>query len=176
MMFCETKIKGVLMVEMERQVDGRGFFARTWCRREFAERGLASELVQCSVSFNVRRGTLRGLHYQIAPSQEVKLVRCTAGAIHDVVVDLRSDSPTFKKWFAVELSAANRRMLYVPKDVAHGFLTLDDNTEVFYQMSHFYAPECARGVRWNDPAFNIEWPYPPQIIGSRDASYGDFRA
>jgi dTDP-4-dehydrorhamnose 3,5-epimerase len=174
MIFIDTSIPGAFVVEPEAVEDERGFFARTWCQREFEARGLNPRLVQCGISFNKKRGTLRGMHYQIKPCEEAKLVRCTWGAIYDVVIDLRPDSPTFKRWLAMELTAENRRMLYVPEGFAHGFQTLEDNTEVFYQMSEFYAPECARGVRWDDPAFDIPWPAGELIISSRDRSYPDF--
>ena len=156
---------------MELLPDERGFFARSWCQKEFEDRGLNSKLVQCSVSFNARKGTLRGIHYQGEPFPEVKVVRCTRGAIYDVVVDLRPQSPTFKQWIGVVLDAENRRMLYIPGGCAHGFLTLEDNTEVFYQMSEFYHPELARGVRWNDPAFQIAWPAEVKVISERDNTY-----
>lgn len=152
----------------ERKADLRGFFARTWCAKEFASAGLNSKLVQCSISFNEKRGTLRGLHYQAAPHAEDKLVRCTRGAIYDVIVDLRPDSATYRRWHAEELTADNRRMLYVPLGVAHGFQTLTDHAEVFYQMSEFYHPDLARGVRWNDPILGIPWPVPNPIISDRD--------
>jgi dTDP-4-dehydrorhamnose 3,5-epimerase len=157
-LFSETKLRGVFVVEPERIEDERGFFARTWCRREFEAHGLNPNLVQCSISFNRNKGTLRGMHYQLAPHAEAKLVRCTMGAMYDVALDLRRDSATFKEWVAVELTAENRRMLYIPEGVAHGFQTLTDNTEVLYQMSEFYDPQSARGVLWNDPVFGIEWP------------------
>src|SRR4029077_17047096 len=156
MIFTETKLKGAFILELERLEDERGFFARTWCKREFIKHGLNPNLAQCSVSFNGKRGTLRGLHHQIEPYEEAKLVRCTMGAIYDVIVDLRHDSATFARWISVELTAANHRMRYIPERFAHGFQTLEDNTEVFYQMSEFFAPECARGIRWNDPAFRIQ--------------------
>ena len=152
----------------------RGFFTRSWSQREFEARGLNSRLVECNISFNKKRGTLRGLHYQAAPHEQAKLVRCTMGAIYDVIVDLRPDSATFKQWVAVELTASNRQMLYVPEGFAHGFQTLEDRTEAFYQMSEYYAPECARGVRWNDPAFSIEWPPAERTIIARDQQYPDF--
>lgn len=174
MEFCPTKLAGVFEVRIERNVDQRGFFARTWCQEEFMARGLSSRIVQCSVSFNDRRGTLRGMHYQAEPYGECKLVRCTRGAIHDVVLDLRSDSPTFKQWTAVLLSADSRNMVYVPIGCAHGFLTLEADTEVFYQISEFYHQESARGVRWNDPAFQIEWPDKVEMISERDRAYPDF--
>lgn len=176
MRFEPTALPGVVVVEPERLEDERGFFARTWCTREFERHGLNPRLVQCSISFNARRGTLRGLHYQVAPDQEAKLVRCTMGAIYDVVVDLRPDSPTFRRWVAVELSADNRRMVYVPEGCAHGFQCLQDGCEVFYQMSVFYAPASARGVRWDDPAFGVVWPIAPPIMSPRDRQYPDFGA
>jgi len=162
------------VIEVERLTDERGFFARAWCQREFAEHGLNPRLVQCNISYNPRRGTLRGMHYQAVPHSEAKLVRCTRGAIYDVIVDLRSDSPSYLRHFGVDLTAEGREMLYVPEGVAHGFLTLEDETEVFYQMSEFYAPEAARGVRWNDPAFGIRWPIEVAVISPRDAAYPDF--
>lgn len=174
MVFIGTHLKGVFLVEPKRLEDERGFFARTWCKEEFAAHGFNSRLVQCSISFNRRKGTLRGMHYQVAPYGECKLVRCTLGSVYDVVLDLRSDSPTFKQWVAVQLTSSNRRMIYIPEGMAHGFQTLEDSTEVFYQMSEFFQPESARGVRWNDPAFGIEWPIAEPIISARDGSYPDF--
>ncbi|MBC8074568.1 MAG: dTDP-4-dehydrorhamnose 3,5-epimerase [Chloroflexales bacterium] len=171
MIFTETPLAGAFLVEPERIADERGFFARTWCAEEFAARGLEARLVQCNVSYNQRRGTLRGMHYQAEPHAEVKLVRCTAGAIHDVIIDLRPASPTRHQWFAAELSAANRLSLYIPAGFAHGFQTLEDQSEVFYQMAEFYHSESARGVRYNDPAFGIAWPLPISVIGQRDAAY-----
>lgn len=162
------------MVEPKRLEDERGFFARTWCKKEFMAHVGHGDFVQCNISFNKKKGTLRGMHYQAAPHEEAKLVRCTSGAIYDVIVDLRPDSPTFKKWLSFELTAENRRMVYIPEGVAHGFITLQDNTEVFYQMSEFYAPEHARGVRWNDPVFGIQWPIEVRIISERDRVYADF--
>lgn len=175
MIFSETDLPGVWVVDPERHEDERGFFARSWCQREFAQRGLETRLVQCNISFNKRRGTLRGMHYQAAPYQEVKLIRCTRGAIHDVLIDLRPTSPTFRRHIAVVLDCESRRMLYVPEGLAHGFQTLEDDTEVFYQMSEFYAPDHARGVRWNDPAFGIRWPEAERTISERDQHYPDFR-
>jgi dTDP-4-dehydrorhamnose 3,5-epimerase len=175
MIFTSTGIGGVWMIEAERLEDDRGFFARTWDGEEFADRGLNPKLAQCSISYNRTRGTLRGMHYQGAPHEEAKLVRCTAGAIFDVALDLRADSPTFREWFGIELSAENRRALYVPEGCAHGFLTLDDGCEIQYQISQSYAPEAARGVRWNDPAFAISWPAEIVVINERDSSYPDFR-
>lgn len=174
MKFLPTKLPGVWFLEMERHEDERGFFARSWCRREFEQRGLNPRLVQCSVSFNRKKGTLRGLHYQAAPHQEAKLVRCTRGAIYDVAVDLRPAPPTCKQWMAAELTAENGRALYIPEGFAHGFQTLADDTEVFYQMTEFYHPESARGLRWNDPAFKIEWPVSDPILSTRDNNHKDF--
>jgi dTDP-4-dehydrorhamnose 3,5-epimerase len=174
MLFRELTLQGVFEVTMKPNVDARGFFARSWCEKEFAQQGLNPKLAQCNVSFNTRKGTLRGMHYQAAPFGEAKLVRCTAGAIYDVVVDMRPQSPTFKQWSAVILSSENRAMLYIPEGVAHGFLTLADNTEIFYQMSEFYHPKLSRGVRWNDPTFQIEWPDPVVVISERDQTYPDF--
>ena len=174
MIFTETKLKGAVIIEPERLEDERGFFARTWCQREFEAHGLNPRLVQCSISFNKRRGTLRGMHYQVAPYEEVRHVRCTMGAIYDVIIDLRPHSPTFKHWISTELTEENRRMLYIPKGFVHGFLTLEDDTEVFYQMSEFYHPECARGTRWDDPAFGIEWPTDITVISDKDREYPDF--
>jgi dTDP-4-dehydrorhamnose 3,5-epimerase len=174
MIFTETTLSGVWVVAPELHEDHRGFFARTWCEREAAARGLTDRWVQCSISFNKVRGTLRGMHYQRTPHEETKLVRCTMGRIYDVVIDLRPASPTFKAHVAVELSAANRKMLYVPKNCAHGFQTLEDGSEVFYQISEFYTPEHAAGVRWDDPAFGIAWPIDNPIIADRDRAYPDF--
>jgi dTDP-4-dehydrorhamnose 3,5-epimerase len=174
MKFLETSLKGVFQIDLEPQSDERGFFARTWCQKEFEAHGLNSALVQCSISYNARKGTLRGLHYQAYPYQESKLVRCTEGAIHDVVVDLRPESPTFKQWITADLTATNRNMLYVPAGCGHGFLTLEDETEVFYQISEFYNPQSSRGVRWDDPAFQIVWPGEVTVISERDRNYPNF--
>lgn len=174
MIFKETKLKGAYIIEIDPIVDKRGFFARSFCAKEFERYGLNPSIAQCNISYNEKKGTLRGMHYQVAPHEEAKLVRCTMGAIYDVALDLRPYSPTFKQWVATELSANNRRMFYIPEGVAHGFLTLEDHTEVFYQMSEFYHPESTRGVRWDDPAFGIQWPIPPLLIGSRDESYQEF--
>jgi dTDP-4-dehydrorhamnose 3,5-epimerase len=173
--FRETSVAGAWIVEPERHADERGFFARTWCAAEFARHGLSPRLVQASVSYNRRRGTLRGLHYQLAPHAEAKLVRCIRGAIYDVAVDLRPESPTFRRHVAVVLDADNRLALYVPEGCAHGFQTLADDTEVLYQMSAVYAPQAARGVRWDDPAFAIPWPPADRIIAERGRRYPDFR-
>lgn len=171
MIFTEAKLRGAFIIEPERLEDERGFFARSFCQREFEDHGLNPKVAQCNISFNQKRGTLRGMHYQAPPYQEEKLVRCTKGAIYDVIIDLRPDSPTFKRWVAADLTAENRRMIYVPVGFAHGFQTLEDETEVFYQMSEFYHPECARGVRCDDPAFGINWPVEESIISFSDKSY-----
>jgi len=164
------------VIEVEKREDQRGFFGRTFCREEFEAHGLNSQVVQCNTSFNKRKGTLRGMHFQAVPFAEAKLVRCTSGSIYDVIIDLRPASRTFKQHFAVEVSAANHRMLYIPENMAHGFQTLEDDTEVFYQMSQMFSAEHARGVRWNDPAFGIEWPADERIITERDRNYPDFVA
>ena len=174
MIFRETAIEGVLVVEPERHDDERGFFARTWDAAEFAAQGLSARIVQCSTSFNRRRGTLRGLHYQAPPHEEAKLVRCTSGAIFDVAVDLRPDSPTLCNWVGAELTAENGLALYVPEGCAHGFLTLADDSEIAYQMSEPHAPEAARGVRFDDPAFAIAWPTQVVVLNERDRSYPDY--
>jgi dTDP-4-dehydrorhamnose 3,5-epimerase len=174
MMFTRTMIAGAFLVDLEPITDERGFFARSFCRHEFVARGLNPELAQCNVSLNRRRGTLRGMHWQAAPHEEAKLVRCTRGMLHDVIIDLRAGSPTYRRHAAVLLSAENRRMLYVPEGCAHGFLTLEDDTEVLYQMSAFYAPESAQGVRFDDPAFGIRWPAEVTVISERDRGYPDW--
>jgi dTDP-4-dehydrorhamnose 3,5-epimerase len=174
MIFTEAAVRGAYIIDVEPFADERGLFARTWCRREFREHGLGIDLAQCSTSYNARTGTLRGLHVQAAPFEEVKLVRCTSGAIHDVIVDLRPESPTYLVHAAVELTSENRRMLYIPKGVAHGFQTLVDRTEVAYQMSEFFSPDHARGVRWDDPAFGIEWPVGERTMNERDRTYPDY--
>jgi dTDP-4-dehydrorhamnose 3,5-epimerase len=174
MKFIKTELVGACIIDIERLEDERGFFARSWCEREFRDHGLNPGLAQCSISFNRQRGTLRGMHYQIAPDAEAKIVRCTAGSIYDVIIDLRRESPTFTRWVGVELSAENRRMLYVPEGFAHGFQTLADNSEVFYQISQFYAPASARGVRWNDPQFGITWPLEITAMSDKDRLSGDF--
>ena len=171
MKFIETPLAGAFVIELERIDDERGFFARTWCEDEFRARGLDAHVAQCNVSFNHRKGTLRGMHYQAVPHVESKVVRCTRGAIYDVIIDLRAASPTRNRWFAAELTADNRRALYVPREFAHGFLTLQDDAEVFYQMGRAYVEGAGRGVRWNDPAFAIEWPAAPHGISERDANW-----
>ena len=176
MKFAETILRGAFVIEIESIEDERGFFARTFCRQEFEAHGLNPDLAQCSISFNRRKGTLRGMHYQVKPHEEAKVVWCIAGAIHDVIIDLRPASPTFKRWHAVELKAGTHRMVYVPEGVAHGFQTLKDDTVVFYQISEFHDATFARGVRWDDRAFRIVWPESPSTISERDRSYPDFSA
>jgi dTDP-4-dehydrorhamnose 3,5-epimerase len=172
--FIPTALDGASLIELTPAGDERGFFARAFCRREFEAHGLNPNLAQCNLSFNKSRGTLRGMHYQLAPHAEVKLIRCTRGAIYDVIVDLRPQSRTFKQWMGVELTSNNHAMLYVPEGFAHGYLTLEENTEVFYQVSEFYSKEYERGVRWNDAAFGIEWPIEPAIISDKDRRHADF--
>ena len=174
MIFIKTELKGAFVIEPERLEDERGFFARAWDRQEFEARGLNPRLVQSNISFNKEEGTLRGMHYQIPPYEEAKLVRCTRGAIYDVIIDLRSHSPSFQQWLGVELTEDNRRMLYIPEGFAHGYLSLEDDTEIFYQVSEFYAPEFGRGVRWDDPTFGITWPIEVRVIRERDQQYPDF--
>lgn len=174
MIFTETRLKGAYVLDLERREDERGFFARSWCQHEFRDHGLDPVIAQCNVSFNRRKGTLRGMHFQATPFAEAKLVRCTAGSLHDVIIDLRRGSPTYRQHVAQVLSAANGRAMYVPEGFAHGFQTLEDDTEVFYQMSQFYSPEHARGVRYDDPAFGIGWPIPQPVMAERDRSYPDF--
>ena len=175
MIFNGTPLKGAYVLELERMEDDRGFFARSWCVEEFKEHGLNPNLVQCNISFNKRKGTLRGMHYQEAPHEEAKLVSCIKGAFYDVILDLRHDSPTLKQWFGVQLTAENRQALYIPEGFAHGFQTLEDETEVLYQMSEFYHPESARGVRYNDPVFGIEWPLTNSTLSPKDSTYEDFK-
>lgn len=174
MIFVVTQLPGAFRIDLERREDARGFFARTFCAREFAARGLASRFVQVNDSLAVERGTLRGLHYQLPPRQETKLVRCLRGAIWDVIVDLRPASPDFGRWMGTELTDRDRRMLYVPKGFAHGFVTLEPDTEVLYLVDEFHAPECERGIRWNDPRFGIRWPLEPRVISEKDRSHPDF--
>lgn len=174
MIFHQLEIAGAFLIKPDRKADRRGFFARTYCRNELEERGLDPAVVQCNVSVNTKKGTVRGMHYQAAPFPEVKLVRCTNGSMYDVLLDLRPDSPTFKKHVGVELTRENRHSVYIPEGIAHGFQTLEDDTEVFYQMSEFYHPDCARGVRWDDDAFDIEWPLPISIIAKKDLTFAGF--
>jgi dTDP-4-dehydrorhamnose 3,5-epimerase len=173
MIFVETRLAGVFEIHIEPKSDERGFFARTWCQQEFQAKGLDAHLTQCNLSQNARKGTLRGMHFQSNPHAETKLVRCSKGAIYDVALDLRPESKTYRQWVGVNLTADKRNALYIPKGCAHGFLSLEDDTEVFYQMSDLYHPDSARGVRWNDPAFGILWPAKIEMISARDANYPD---
>lgn len=175
MRFTELTLPGAFVIGPERHEDARGWFARTFCRDEFVAQGLAGDFVQCSTSFNLRRGTLRGMHFQRAPHEETKLVRCTRGAVFDVLLDLRADGPACCRWQAIELTADNGLAIYLPGGLAHGFQTLTDNTEVFYQMATRHCADAASGVRWDDPAFAIDWPIRPPILSDRDAAYRDFR-
>jgi len=175
MIFEETPLNGAYIIHPERLEDNRGFFARAWCKKEFEQHGLVANLVQCNISYNTSRGTLRGMHYQEKPYEETKLVRCTAGAITDVIIDIRPESTTYKKWISVELSAENRTMLYVPQGFAHGYVTLVDDAEVFYQVSEFYTPGVEHGIRWNDPQFQIVWPMGDNlVISGKDTSWPDY--
>jgi len=174
MRFIETELQGAYLLELERREDERGFFARAWCRRELEAQGLDTRVSQCNVSFNERQGTLRGMHYQRAPFAETKLIRCTRGAIFDVIIDLRRDSSTYRQWLGAELTADNDRMLYVPDGFAHGYVTLVDETETFYWVSEFYEPDSEGGVRWNDPAFEVQWPVTPVVISDKDRDWPDF--
>lgn len=176
MLFRETDIPGAFEIIPELRCDERGFFARTWCREELEFQGLNSRLEQCSISFNLRKGTLRGIHWQAKPFEETKIVRCTQGAIYDVAVDLRRNSPTYKKWTAVILSAAKRNMLYIPNGCGHAFITLKSETEVSYEISEVYNPDSGRGARWDDPAFGIVWPLPVEVVSERDRSYRNFES
>ena len=171
MIFTESALPGAFLIDMVPIADERGFFARAYCAEEFAAKGLGTGLRHCSVSHNTRKGTLRGLHYQKAPHEEHKLVRCTAGAIFDVIVDVRPRSPHYRRWFGTQLTAENRRSLFIPPGFAHGFITLSDDTEVYYMISVPHAPAHGQGFRWNDPAFAIEWPLLPSVISARDAAY-----
>ena len=166
-----TELEGACIIELEKLEDSRGFFARTWCQKELEDHGLSARIAQANVSFNTRAGTLRGMHYQVAPYEETKLIRCTRGALYDVIIDLRRSSPTYKQWMGVELTAKNYKMLYVPPYFAHGFVTLEDDTEVMYFMSEFYTSGAERGLRWNDPEFGITWPRPAEVISEKDASW-----
>ncbi len=175
MIFTETKLKGAFLIEPELMKDERGFFARSFCENEFKKHGLKLHIVQCNLSFNRLRGTVRGMHYQSALFEEAKLVSCTGGAVYDVIIDLRPESSTYCQSFGTELSAKNYRMLYIPEGFAHGFQTLNDNSVVFYQMCEFYHIEASQGVRWDDPVFDIKWPMSVQNISERDRGYPDFR-
>lgn len=174
MKFTETPLKGAYIVELEKRGDDRGFFARFFCEREFQQHGLCSRFVQINTSFSRVKGTLRGMHYQLAPKAEDKIFRCLRGAIFDAIIDLRPDSPTFLKHFTIELTAENRTMLYVPKGFAHGFITLEPDTEILYPVTEFYAPDCERVIRYNDPKFGIHWPVEPAVISDKDRTQADF--
>ena len=175
MIFTETELPGAFVIDVDPREDERGFFARAWCEREFEDHGLSTRVVQCNLAYNRVKSTLRGLHYQAAPHAEVKLVRCTRGAVYDVIVDLRTDSPTFRRWIGVELTAENRRLLYIPEGFAHGYQTLEDGTETYYQVSAFHEPAAERGVRWNDPTFAIAWPPAERrVISAKDEAWPDF--
>ena len=175
MKFIETKLPGAFVIEPEKKEDKRGFFTRTWCKNELGNHGLKAEIAQVNINFNKQRGTLRGMHYQAAPYGECKIIKCTRGAVFDVVIDLRKDSPTYLDWIGVELTGDNFRMLYVPENFSHGFITLEDQTEICYMVTQFYTPEAERGIRWDDPSFNIKWPLHPQVISDKDSSYPDFK-
>ena len=174
MIFTETPIPGAYLIDLEKRGDDRGFFARAFCAKEFADHQLVTQFVQVNNSLSAQKGTLRGMHYQLAPKAETKLVRCIHGALYDLILDLRQGSPTFGQSFGAELSADNRRMMYVPKGFAHGFLTLADDTEAFYFVDEGYAPECERGIRWNDPRFRLPWPIAPSVLSDKDAHHRDF--
>ena len=174
MKFHETELKGAFIIEPEKRADDRGFFARSWCQKEFEQHGLVPRVVQANISNNKYKATLRGMHYQASPYEETKLVRCTRGAVYDVIIDVRPDSPTYRRWIGVELTASNYKMLYVPEGFAHGFQTLEDDTEVIYQVSQFYTPSAERGIRWNDPVFQIKWLTPVETISEKDANWPDF--
>lgn len=171
MQFTEIKLKGAFVLDLELREDPRGFFARTFCQKEFTSHGLKPDVAQCNCSFNHKKGTMRGMHYQLPPAAETKLVRCTRGAIFDAIIDLRADSPTYMQWFGVELTEHNRRQLLVPEMFGHGYLTLTDNAEVTYQVGEFYTPGYERGIRYDDPAFGIQWPVPIEVISDKDAAW-----
>jgi len=172
--FIPAQLAGAYLIELEAYHDERGYFMRTWCRRELSEQGLNADLVQCSLSHNRRRGTVRGMHYQRPPHGETKIVRCSRGAIFDIIIDLRPDSPTHQRWQGFELTAENHRMLYIPPGMAHGFITLVDDSDVAYMMSDWHEPSSAAGVRWNDPQFDVRWPIPVAVIADRDKNYPDY--
>jgi dTDP-4-dehydrorhamnose 3,5-epimerase len=174
MKFTETPLEGAMIIDLEKHVDHRGYFARAWCKEEFEEHGLNNSMVQCNLSKSFKKGTLRGMHYQIEPHQEDKLIRCIEGTIYDVIIDLRKDSESYLNWFGIELSKENSRMLYAPKGTAHGFQTLEDNSTVFYMVTEFYNPQAERGLRWDDPAFGIDWPLEVAEISERDTKHPDF--
>lgn len=175
MIFTKTKLDGAYVIDIEKKEDDRGFFARTFCADEFLENGLSINFVQANTSFNNKKGTIRGMHFQKSPYEEDKLVRCTKGSVFDVIIDLRKNSPTYKQWFGAELSEGNRRALFVPKGFAHGYLTLEDNSEVTYLVTQFYNPNADSGVRFNDPVFAINWPIEPTVISEKDKNHSDYR-
>ncbi len=174
MIFTPTKLAGAFFIDLEKRIDERGFFARTFCANEFSENGLETKFVQANTNLSFKKGTIRGMHYQISPYEEDKIVRCTKGALYDVIIDLRKDSPTYKQWIGVELTDKNHRALFVPKGFAHGFITLEDNTEANYLVSQFYAPGAESGIRYNDPQFNIVWPIEPLIVSDKDRNHPDY--
>jgi dTDP-4-dehydrorhamnose 3,5-epimerase len=174
MIFTETKLKGAFIIDVKRLEDDRGFFGRSFCQKEFEAHGLSANVKQTNVSYNLKKGTLRGMHMQLAPNEESKLVRCTRGAIYDVIIDMRETSETYKQWIGVELTADNYRMLFVPEGFAHGFITLEDNTDVTYQVTEFYTPGAEQCIRWNDSEFNIKWPIEPVVISEKDQAHPDF--
>jgi dTDP-4-dehydrorhamnose 3,5-epimerase len=176
MIFTETKLNGAYVIEIKKLEDVRGFFSRVWCKNELEAYGLISDIAQINTSYSKKRGTLRGMHYQVEPNKENKIIRCTKGAIYDVIIDLRPKSPTYKKWLGIELTAENYKMLYVPEDFAHGFQTLEDDTEVVYQVSQFYSPQSEQGVRYNDSAFGIRWPIDVRVITDKDKNWADYTA
>lgn len=175
MKFAETRVKGSYVIDVNRIGDSRGYFGRLWCERELEQQGLVSQIKQSNIGFSPEAGTLRGLHYQKAPFQEVKIVRCTRGSVFDVVVDIRPDSPTYRKWYGIELNPENASMLYVPEGCATGYLTLQDDSEIYYNTSEFYAPDAATGIRFDDPLFAIEWPGEIRVISDNDTSWPDYR-
>lgn len=174
MIFTETKLKGAYVIDLERVTDERGFFARGWCAKEFSSHGLSPVIVQVNIGHSIKKGTIRGMHFQITPYAEVKVVHCSRGSLYDVIIDLRDGSPTRSQWVGVELTANNGRMVYVPEGFAHGYQTLEDETDLVYQTSQFYAKEAAKGVRYNDPTFAIAWPLPVSVVSSGDANWPDY--
>ncbi len=174
MIFTETKLKGAYVLEIKKLTDDRGFFGRSWCKSEMEEHGLNGNVVQANTSLSKKKGTIRGMHYQKHPHEETKLIRCTRGAVYDVIIDLREDSPTYMQWVGVELTEDNYKMVYVPENFAHGFLTLTDNAEVYYLVTNYYTPNAESGIRYNDPAFNIQWPSSVNIVSDKDKSHPDF--
>ena len=174
MIFTELKLKGAFLIEVQKIQDDRGFFGRVWCQNEFKEHGLNPDIKQINTSLTLKKGTVRGMHYQVDPYQETKFIRCTRGCIYDIIIDLRPESPTFMQWVGNELSQDNYRMVYVPENFAHGFISLEDNSEVYYLVSEPYTPGAERGIRWDDNAFNIKWPIPVDIVSEKDSALADF--